>query len=121
MAQVTVEKLAETVGASVDRLLAQMKDAGLPHREAAEEVSDEERERLLGEVQRRYQEAMDPRYAAARLWVDGNLVATSAGTASIGVNTIYNLHIFFQEELNPVHPTHIWSKFFHTVELGCGF
>ena len=32
MAQVTVEQLAETVGASVDRLLAQMKDAGLPPR-----------------------------------------------------------------------------------------
>ena len=30
MAQVTVEQLAETVGASVDRLLSQMKDAGLP-------------------------------------------------------------------------------------------
>ena len=31
MAQVTVEQLATTVGASVERLLAQMKEAGLPH------------------------------------------------------------------------------------------
>ncbi len=34
------------------------------------EVSDEERESLLSKIQRRYDEAMDPRYAAARLWVD---------------------------------------------------
>ncbi len=35
-----------------------------------EEVSEEEKEELLGRVQRRYEGAMDPRYAAARLWVD---------------------------------------------------
>ena len=34
------------------------------------EVSDEERQQLLSQVQSRYDEAMDPRYAAARLWVD---------------------------------------------------
>ena len=39
MAQVTVEQLAETVGASVDRLLSQMKDAGLPHASADEALS----------------------------------------------------------------------------------
>ncbi|MEE8137505.1 MAG: carboxyl transferase domain-containing protein [Thermoanaerobaculia bacterium] len=35
-----------------------------------DEVSEEERERRLAEIQRRYDETMDPRYAAARLWVD---------------------------------------------------
>ena len=44
MAQVTVQQLAETVGASVDRLLAQMKDAGLPHKGADESVSDEDKQ-----------------------------------------------------------------------------
>ncbi len=34
------------------------------------EVSEEEKERRLSEIQRRYAGAMDPRYAAARLWVD---------------------------------------------------
>ena len=46
MAQ-TVEQLAETVGASVDRLLSQMKDAGLPHSEAGEVVSEEDKQTLL--------------------------------------------------------------------------
>ena len=31
MAQVTVQQLAEVVGASSERLLTQMKEAGLPH------------------------------------------------------------------------------------------
>ena len=47
MAQVTVEQLAETVGASVDRLLSQMKDAGLPHTAADEGVSEEDKQTLL--------------------------------------------------------------------------
>ena len=41
MAQVTVTELAKTVGASIERLLTQMKEAGLPHVSADEEVSDD--------------------------------------------------------------------------------
>jgi acetyl-CoA carboxylase carboxyltransferase component len=33
-------------------------------------VSEEEKEELLAEIQSRYDQAMDPRYAGARLWVD---------------------------------------------------
>ena len=47
MAQVTVQQLAEVVGASVERLLTQMKEAGLPHAEALEAVSDEDKQTLL--------------------------------------------------------------------------
>ena len=35
-----------------------------------DEVSEEEKKELLERIQRRYNHAMDPRYAAARLWVD---------------------------------------------------
>ena len=48
MAQVTVDKLAQTVGASVERLLKQMKEAGLSHTSADASVSDEEKQILLG-------------------------------------------------------------------------
>lgn len=34
------------------------------------DVSEEEKKQLLSEIQARYTAAMDPRYAAARLWVD---------------------------------------------------
>ncbi len=47
MAEVTVSELAKTVGASVDRLLMQMKEAGLSHSSADATVSDEEKQTLL--------------------------------------------------------------------------
>jgi translation initiation factor IF-2 len=47
MAEVTVNELAKTVGASVDRLLLQMKEAGLTHSSADATVSDEEKQILL--------------------------------------------------------------------------
>lgn len=37
------------------------------------EVSEEEKERLLSDIRARYEATLDPRYAAARLWVDGIL------------------------------------------------
>ena len=47
MAEVTVTELAKTVGASVDRLLMQMKEAGLNHSSADANVSDEGKQTLL--------------------------------------------------------------------------
>lgn len=48
MADVTVSDLAKSVGSSVDRLLGQMKDAGLNHDSADALVSDKEKQALLG-------------------------------------------------------------------------
>lgn len=48
MAEVTVNELAKIVGASVERLLMQMKEAGLSHDSADATVSDEEKQVLLG-------------------------------------------------------------------------
>lgn len=47
MAEVTVSDLAKSVGASEERLLTQMKEAGLKHKSADELVSDEEKQVLL--------------------------------------------------------------------------
>ena len=47
MAEVSVSELAKVVGASVERLLTQMKEAGLPHSSADDSVSDEEKQKLL--------------------------------------------------------------------------
>ncbi len=51
MGQVTVKQLAEVVGASSERLLAQMREAGLPHTGAEQAVSDEDKQTLLTELQ----------------------------------------------------------------------
>ena len=58
MAQ-TVEQLAETVGASVERLLSQMKDAGLPHAAAEEQVSEEDKQTLLAFLKKSHGESND--------------------------------------------------------------
>ncbi len=47
MADVTVSELAKSVGASVDRLLTQMGQAGLTQKSADDSVSDEEKQTLL--------------------------------------------------------------------------
>jgi len=47
MADVTVKELADVVGTSVDRLLTQMKEAGLPQTDAAQSVTDEQKQSLL--------------------------------------------------------------------------
>jgi translation initiation factor IF-2 len=47
MSDVTVNELAKSIGTSVERLLGQMKDAGLEHESADEFVSDDEKKSLL--------------------------------------------------------------------------
>jgi 3-methylcrotonyl-CoA carboxylase beta subunit len=49
--------------ASKTLLAIQLKNRGA-------EVSEEEKNELLGRIQKSYNDAMDPRYAASRLWVD---------------------------------------------------
>ena len=47
MAEVTVKQLADVVGIPVDKLLTQMKDAGLSHAGADQVVTDDEKQALL--------------------------------------------------------------------------
>ena len=47
MTQVTVKELAQEVEAPVERLLQQMREAGLPHTDAGQLVSDSEKQALL--------------------------------------------------------------------------
>ena len=57
MAQVTVEQLAKTVGAAPDRLLTQMREAGLPHTQADELVSEDDKQTLLAFLKRSHGES----------------------------------------------------------------
>ena len=47
MAEVTVRQFADVVGVPVERLLAQLGDAGLPIKDADETITDKEKLRLL--------------------------------------------------------------------------
>lgn len=54
---------------------------GIQLKNRGAEVSEDEKRERLQEIQARYQAAMDPRYAAARLWVDD--IIDPAGTRRI--------------------------------------
>ncbi|WP_370315333.1 translation initiation factor IF-2 [Thalassolituus sp.] len=57
MADVTVKELADVVGTSTDRLLSQMKEAGLPQKAEDEKVTDEQKQSLLQFLKKSHGEA----------------------------------------------------------------
>ena len=59
MAEVTVSELAKSVGASVERLLKQMAEAGLKHQGEDELVSDEEKKTLLAYLKTQHGESTE--------------------------------------------------------------
>ncbi|MCP5182237.1 MAG: translation initiation factor IF-2 [Pseudomonadales bacterium] len=54
MADVTVKQLASTVGVPAERLLAQMHEAGLPHKKETDQVSEEQKQKLLTHLKREH-------------------------------------------------------------------
>ena len=85
MAQVTVQQLAEVVGASVERLLTQMKEAGLPHGAAGEAVSDEDKQTLLTYLKRSHGESTD---APKRITLKRKTLSTLKTAGSQGRKTV---------------------------------
>jgi translation initiation factor IF-2 len=85
MAQVTVQQLAEVVGASSERLLTQMKEAGLPHTEAEEAVSDEDKQTLLKYLKRSHGE---PTEAPKRITLKRKTLSTLRTSGAQGKKTV---------------------------------
>ncbi|MEH6584972.1 MAG: translation initiation factor IF-2 [Halioglobus sp.] len=85
MAQVTVQQLAEVVGASAERLLTQMKEAGLPHSEAEQAVSDEDKQTLLAYLKRSHGESTD---APKRITLKRKTISTLRSSGSQGKKTV---------------------------------
>jgi translation initiation factor IF-2 len=57
MSDVTVKQLAEVIGISPDRLIAQLEDAGLPMKGADDTISDDEKVKLLSYLRRSHGKA----------------------------------------------------------------
>ncbi len=85
MAQVTVQQLAEVVGASAERLLTQMKEAGLPHSEAEQAVSDEDKQTLLTFLKRSHGESTD---TPKRITLKRKTISTLKSSGSQGKKTV---------------------------------
>ena len=85
MAQVTVQQLAEVVGAPVDRLLAQMKESGLPHTEAEQAVSNEDKQTLLAFLKQSHGESTS---APRRITLKRKTLSTLRTPGSQGRKTV---------------------------------
>ncbi|MFQ3171992.1 MAG: translation initiation factor IF-2, partial [Oleispira sp.] len=59
MTDTTVQEFAEVVGTDSDRLLSQMKEAGLPQTNADDAVSAEQKEALLGHLKKNHGDAAE--------------------------------------------------------------
>lgn len=85
MGQVTVKQLAEVVGASSERLLTQMREAGLPHTGADQAVSDEDKQTLLTHLKQSHGEPAD---APKRITLKRKTISTLRTSASQGRKTV---------------------------------
>ena len=86
MAQVTVTELSKTVGASTERLLSQMKEAGLPHTSGDEEVSDQEKQTLLAHLKGLHgQSASEPKKITLKRKTISTLKSINRKTVNIEV------------------------------------
>ena len=84
MTQVTVKELAQEVAAPVERLLQQMREAGLPHTDAGQMVSDSEKQALLTHLKSSHKaKAEEPRKITLQRKTTSTLRV--AGSKSISV------------------------------------
>ncbi|MCR8921235.1 translation initiation factor IF-2 [Dasania sp. GY-MA-18] len=85
MAEVTVSQLAEVVGAPVDRLLGQMKQAGLTHTQAEQIVSDDDKQTLLAFLKSSHGETVD---APKKITLKRKTLSTLKTSSSQGKKTV---------------------------------
>ena len=86
MTELTVSQLAENIRIPVERLLRQMADAGLPHKDSSEAVSDEHKSELLAHLQRSHGSAQSaPNQITMKRKSVGNLKVPGQGRVSQNV------------------------------------
>jgi translation initiation factor IF-2 len=85
MAEVTVSQLADVVGAPADRLLTQMKQAGLNHTSTEEVVSDEDKQTLLSFLKTSHGESTD---APKKITLKRKTLSTLKTSGSQGRKTV---------------------------------
>jgi len=103
MAEVTVSQLAEVVGTPVERLLKQMQDAGLPHDDARQVVSDRDKQTLLAHLKSSHGEsASAPKKITLKRKTLGTLRAAGAqGKKTIAVE-VRKKRTYVKRERPPV-------------------
>ncbi|MBB4865143.1 translation initiation factor IF-2 [Pseudomonas nitritireducens] len=86
MTQVTVKELAKTVDTPVERLLLQMREAGLPHNDAEQVVTDSEKQALLAHLKGSHGDrAEEPRKITLQRKTTSTIRVAGSKTVSVEV------------------------------------
>ncbi|QJP07708.1 translation initiation factor IF-2 [Pseudomonas multiresinivorans] len=86
MTQVTVKELAKTVDTPVERLLLQMREAGLPHNNAEQVVTDSEKQALLAHLKGSHGDRADePRKITLQRKTTSTIRVAGSKTVSVEV------------------------------------
>ena len=86
MTQVTVKELAKTVDTPVERLLQQMREAGLPHSSAEQVVTDNEKQALLAHLKGAHGDRLEePRKITLQRKTTSTLRVAGSKTVSVEV------------------------------------
>lgn len=93
MADATVSELAEVVGVSVDKLLSQIKEAGLPHTKAKDLISNDDKNTLLLFLRRSHgdRDALDA--APRKITLKRKTIATLKSASSHGRGKTVNVEV----------------------------
>ncbi len=94
MADTTVKQLAKVVGISVDKLLSQMKSAGLDHEDESSTVSDKEKKTLLEFLKKSHgAEEVDIKPKKITLRKKSTSTLSATGSTSAKGSTVVNVEV----------------------------
>ena len=93
MADVTISELAEVVGVSVDKLLSQIKEAGLPHTKADELISNDDKNTLLVFLRRSHGDREATAAAPKKITLKRKTLGTLKSASTSGRGKTVNVEV----------------------------
>ncbi|MEQ8954059.1 MAG: translation initiation factor IF-2, partial [Gammaproteobacteria bacterium] len=93
MADSTISELAEVVGVSVDKLLSQIKEAGLPHTKAEDAISNDDKNKLLVHLRRSHGDREATEGAPRKITLKRKTLATLKSASSSGRGKTVNVEV----------------------------
>lgn len=93
MADVTISELAGVVGVSVDKLLSQIKEAGLPHTKADELISNDDKNTLLVFLRRSHGDRDATSAAPKKITLKRKTLGTLKSASSTGRGKMVNVEV----------------------------
>ena len=93
MVDVTISELADVVGVSVDKLLSQVKEAGLPHTKVDEQISNEDKNSLLLFLRRSHGDREATDGAPKKITLKRKTIATLKSASTHGRGKTVNVEV----------------------------